>query len=542
MPIYVVGMDYGTDSVRAVLYDITNKCEIHNAVSLYPRWAEGKYSSGVKSQFRHHPLDYIECTESVLEEISKKCPDPKAICSIGIDTTASTPCLVDSNLTPLSLLPQFAENPDAMFILWKDHTSQEESKEIVSYIKEIGAPYLNISGGQYSSECYWSKMLHVLRGNKELQDATFCSLELCDWITVMLTGCKDIQELRASRCVAGAKQMWAEEWGGYPPKEFFDHFDKSLWKIVENYPKEKFYCHNTAGKISKEYAAKYGFSENLIVSVAQVDSHSGGVGAGCCHKKVAITLGTSAGAMVVVPKEQMQGVIVDGVFSQVLDSILPDMIGFEVGLSAFGDIYGWFKGIISLPAKEILGLEDDIYDSKILPYLNEKASRIEPRLDAPIATDYLNGRRSPNPKDYISAAIAGLKLGTKAEDIYYSLVEASAFAFRSIFNLLERYNIEIDEIVAIGGISQKSTFAMQMLSDVLGKSIKVADCPYATAMGAVINASVAAGIFESVTQAQNALNPKTLRIYTPNTQHKEIIDKRYRLYQTLSERTEEILN
>ena len=230
--LYVIGIDYGTDSVRALLADAESGEEIAVAVCNYSRWGRGLYCDTAKSQFRQHPLDYLEGLEQVLRQVIAQCPAPEAIRAIAVDTTASTPCLVDRTCTPLSLTAGYEENPDAMFVLWKDHTAQRESEEINALCARGEINYARRSGNHYSSECFWSKVLHLLRGSERLRRDAWAVVELCDWIPAVLTGCRAMEDLRSGLCAAGSKVMWAEEWGGYPPEEFFAGLDPVLLPIL----------------------------------------------------------------------------------------------------------------------------------------------------------------------------------------------------------------------------------------------------------------------------------------------------------------------
>ena len=305
--LYVIGIDYGTDSVRALLADAESGEEIAVAVCNYSRWGRGLYCDTAKSQFRQHPLDYLEGLEQVLRQVIAQCPAPEAIRAIAVDTTASTPCLVDRTCTPLSLTAGYEENPDAMFVLWKDHTAQRESEEITALCARGEINYARRSGNHYSSECFWSKVLHLLRGSERLRRDAWAVVELCDWIPAVLTGCRAMEDLRSGLCVAGSKMMWAEEWGGYPPEEFFAGLDPVLLPVLRRLPVRTYGCDTPAGTLSPEWAAKLGLSEQVVIGVGNVDCHSGAVGAGICHGTVVLNLGTSACYMAVMPPEKMGG-------------------------------------------------------------------------------------------------------------------------------------------------------------------------------------------------------------------------------------------
>ena len=248
--LYVIGIDYGTDSVRALLADTESGEGIAVAVCNYSRWGRGLYCDTAKSQFRQHPLDYLEGLEQVLRQVIAQCPAPEAIRAIAVDTTASTPCLVDRTCTPLSLTVGYEENPDAMFVLWKDHTAQREAEEITALCARSEVNYARHSGNHYSAECFWAKCLHLLRGSRRLRRDAYAMVELCDWIPAVLTGADNPSAIRASHCAAGSKQMWAEAWGGFPPEAFFEALDPALLPIVRNISKTNRTCDHAAGTIT----------------------------------------------------------------------------------------------------------------------------------------------------------------------------------------------------------------------------------------------------------------------------------------------------
>ena len=500
--LYVIGIDYGTDSVRALLADAESGEGIAVAVCNYSRWGRGLYCDTAKSQFRQHPLDYLEGLEQVLRQVIAQCPAPEAIRAIAVDTTASTPCLVDRTCTPLSLTVGYEENPDAMFVLWKDHTAQRESEEITALCACGEINYARRSGNHYSSECFWSKVLHLLRGSERLRRDAWAVVELCDWIPAVLTGCRAMEDLRSGLCAAGSKVMWAEEWGGYPPEEFFAGLDPVLLPILlpilRRLPVRTYGCDTPAGTLSPEWAAKLGLSEQVVIGVGNVDCHSGAVGAGICHGTVVLNLGTSACYMAVMPPEKMGDRMVEGIFGQVDGSILPGMVGFEAGMSAFGDVYAW------------------------------------------LATDYLNGRRSPYPCNRLTGSVVGLNLSATAPELYYAFAEATVFATKAILDHLAENGVEIGRLVGIGGISQKSPFVMQLLADVTGMAIEVSGSAHSCALGAVVHAAAAAGLYPSVGAAQRALCPSVARVYTPDAAKSGILALRYERYRALGAFTENL--
>lgn len=352
---YVIGLDYGTDSVRALLVDALTGREIDSEVALYPRWNKGLYSDPRVARFRQHPKDYLEALRQAVRAVTGRHADlAPYVRALSVDTTASTPCLTDRAGVPLSLHEEYAENPDAMFVLWKDHTGQAECEEINALCARSEINYACHSGNYYSAECFWSKVLHLLRRDEALRRDAWSVVELCDWIPAVLTGCPDAASVKMGHCVCGSKLMWAEEWGGYPPEKFFAELDPVLLPVLHHLPNVNYGCDVAAGTLTGEWASELGLPAGIPVGVGCIDSHSGAVGAGIRYGTVVLNLGTSACYMAVMPPEAMGDKIVEGIFGQVDGSILPRMIGFESGLSAFGDVYAWFKRLLCWPLREIL--------------------------------------------------------------------------------------------------------------------------------------------------------------------------------------------
>lgn len=551
---YVIGLDYGSDSVRATLVDAHTGEQAAEAVHAYRRWAQGLYCDAANSRFRQHPLDYLEGLEAVISGVLDARRDlAPYVRAIAVDTTASTPCLADEHLMPLALQERYKDNPDAMFVLWKDHTGEAEAEEINRACKESAVDYSKFTGYNYSPECFWAKVLHLLRQSDELRRDAYTVVEECDWIPALLTGNTDPAKHKMGHCCVGQKMFWSEEWGGFPPREFFERIDKRLLPILDTLHPAKYTCDHAYGTLSKEWAEKFGLSEEVKIGVGNVDSHQGAIGAGVAYKTAVLTLGTSAGCMAVMPKEKLGGRIIDGVFGQVDSCILPGMVGFEVGLSAFGDVYAWLKRTLLYPACTILAnttllppeqrkavIEE--MEDKIMAQLTADAQALPLREDAPFATDWLNGRRSPAPNAKLWGSLMGLRLATTAPELYYALVEATAFAFRAIIDHLIKNGLEIENLIGVGGIAQKSPFVMQMLADITGKSIHVSSCKQAAAHGSAICASVVAGIYPTIEAAQRALCRPTVRTYEPNRAVAEHFDRRYALYRKADKFTNSLVS
>ena len=743
---YVIGLDYGTDSVRALLVDALTGREIDSEVALYPRWNKGLYSDPRVARFRQHPKDYLEALRQAVRAVTGRHADlAPYVRALSVDTTASTPCLTDRAGVPLSLHEEYAENPDAMFVLWKDHTGQAECEEINALCARSEINYACHSGNYYSAECFWSKVLHLLRRDEALRRDAWSVVELCDWIPAVLTGCPDAASVKMGHCVCGSKLMWAEEWGGYPPEKFFAELDPVLlpvlhhlpnvnygcdvaagtltgewaselglpagipvgvgcidshsgavgagirygtvvlnlgtsacymavmppeamgdkivegifgqaeceeinalcarseinyachsgnyysaecfwskvlhllrrdealrrdaWSVVElcdwipavltgcpdaasvkmghcvcgsklmwaeewgGYPPEKFFaeldpvllpvlhhlpnvnygCDVAAGTLTGEWASELGLPAGIPVGVGCIDSHSGAVGAGIRYGTVVLNLGTSACYMAVMPPEAMGDKIVEGIFGQVDGSILPRMIGFESGLSAFGDVYAWFKRLLCWPLREILARTELVdaptrdrliaeTEAGIMDALTQGAAALPLRADAPLATDWLNGRRSPFADSSLTGTLTGLNLSTSASEIYYAFAEATAFATKHILDHMRDNGVRIDRLIGVGGIAQKSPFVMQLLADTTGMRIDVSDCKQAGAMGAVVHAATIAGLYPSVTEAQQALCAPASRSYVPDVSRQAVLNERYTRYRAVGAFTERLKN
>lgn len=550
---FVIGLDYGSDSVRAVLVDAHSGEQIAEAVHAYERWKQGLYCDAAESRFRQHPKDYLEGLHVVLHGILDPHPEiAPLVRAISVDTTASTPCLTDEHLQPLSLRDEFKDNPDAMFVLWKDHTGVEEAAEIERACAASPINYTQVSGYHYSAECFWAKVLHLLRTNADIRREARSVVECSDYITATLTGTTDPAKNRMGHCNAAQKMFWSEDWGGFPPEEFFASLDEALLPILHTMNANKYTCDKPYGTIAAEWADELGLNRDVVVGCGNVDSHQGAIGAGVAYKTAMINLGTSGCCMFVIPHEQLQGRIIDGVFGQADSCILPGLVGFEVGLSAFGDAYAWLRRTLAYPTLEILAKSDKVDEQtrealveemmdKILVRLGEDAARLPHREDAPFATDWFNGRRSPDPNQNLWGSLMGLRLSTGAPELYYAIVEATALAMKTIVDHLAERGIEFDSFIGVGGISQKSPFVMQMLADAIGKDIRVSECKQSCALGSAICASVVAGIYPTIEDAQHALCRPTIRTYSPDAEHRALLEKRHAMYRAAGRFTESMM-
>ncbi len=524
---YTIGVDYGTDSVRSLIVNTQTGEEAASAVFAYPRWKKGLYCDPSKNQFRQHPLDYLEGLEYTIKEALKKAPGVAGnVVGISVDTTGSTPCAIDEHGTPLSLTPGFEENPNAMFILWKDHTAVKEADEINEKASKWPIDYRKYEGGIYSSEWFWSKILHVSRHDFGVLRAAYSWVEHCDWIPAVLTGNTRPALIRRSRCAAGHKAMWHEEFGGLPSDEFLSSLDPVLGGLRDRLYRETYTVDMPAGKLTREWAEKLGLPPGITVGVGAFDAHLGAVGAEIKPYYLSKVMGTSTCDMLVVPAEEAGDKLVAGICGQVDGSIVPGMLGMEAGQSAFGDIYAWFKNILLWPAENILAkssLVDEPLKQKLISEmadnmiagLSEAAAKVPVEESGVLAIDWMNGRRTPDANQNLKGAIAGLSLGTDAPRIFRALVEATAFGSKAITDRYLEEGIRIDGVVALGGVAKKSPLVMQIVSDVMNMPIKVARSEQACALGSAMAAAVASGIYATTLEAQEKMGSGCEMEYHP---------------------------
>jgi L-ribulokinase len=551
---YVIGLDYGSDSARAIVVNALTGETLATSVKAYPRWSEGKYCNPAINQYRQHPQDYLDVLEATVREALAKSPAGTAekVVGIAFDTTGSTPAFTDATGTPLAMLPEFAENPNAMFVLWKDHTAIKEAAEINKLSKEWETDYTAYEGGIYSSEWFWAKALHVLREDENVRAKAYSIVEYCEWLPAVLTGATTSAEIVRSRCACGHKAMWHEKWGGLPSEEFLTALDPLLSGFRDRLFTDTETADKPVGKLTKEWAGRLGLSTDVVVAGGAYDCHMGAVGAGVTQNTLVRVIGTSTCDVMVASYEEIGKKLIKGICGQVDGSVIPGMIGLEAGQSAFGDIYAWFKRVLEFPIKNIIGQTTLIDEEtkakliaeatdKIIVELTKEAEKIPISESAVVATDWMNGRRTPDANQLLKGAITGITLGTTAPHIYRALVEATAFGTKAIVDRFVSEGLKIDNIIGIGGIALKSPFVMQTMSDVLNMPIKVCNTDQACALGAAMFAATAAGVYTRIEDAIKAMNSGFAKEYLPNKENTEIYQTLYDKYLRLGKFTEKEL-
>lgn len=551
----VLGIDYGTDSCRVVVIDAANGAELAQAVAPYPRWAKGLYCDSAQNIFRQHPLDYVETLIAATRTIAAVPSGAELLANvrgIAVDTTGSTPCAVNAQLVPLALLPGFEDDPDAMFILWKDHSAIEAADRINeaarAWVAAGGPDYLHYEGGIYSSEWFWAKAAHIVGTNKNVAAATVSFVEHCDWMPALLTGLTSLggtlppesatrdvfAQLKRSRCAMGHKAMWHEDFGGYPDDAFLAQVNSELPKIKNTLGPATFPSDTVFGTLSEDWAEKLGIPAGIPVAVGALDAHVGAVGGGVEEGVLLKVMGTSTCDMIVGPASEKT---VSGICGQVDGSIIPGMLGYEAGQSAFGDIYAWFRDLLLWPLEKIAQDQSPNCQAAaahvkdmLMVWLEEEAATIAPGSTGVVALDWMNGRRTPDANQKLKGALANLSLGTTAPMIYRALIEATAFGSRAIIDRFIEEGVRIEKIRAIGGVARKSKLVMRIVADVLGKPVEIVSSDQCVALGAGMFASVAAGIYRNIPEAQKVMRPAIEAVVEPNLDNVPIYEALYQRY------------
>jgi len=532
---YALGMDFGTNSCRSLIVDITNGIEVGTSVFPYPSGTDGVFIDEKEPNLaRQNPRDYLigmeESVKSALNRAQKNDPDfdPKFIIGIGIDTTGSSPVPVNEQGIPLCMLPGFEDNKDAMVWLWKDHSSHEEAAQITELAQDRRPQYLEKIGGVYSSEWFWSKIWHCKNVAPDVFDSAYSFVEICDYIPAVLSGDTKPGHIKRSVCAAGHKAMYGKEWGGLPDEDFLKALDPELFNLRKRLYQYAYPSDEIAGKLSPEWAQRLGLQEGIAIAVGAFDAHMGGVGAGVREGTLVKILGTSTCDILVSPKQK--GTLkIPGVCGIVDGSVLPGYYGIEAGQSAVGDIFLWFVEKIA-PARYGKNADEKFLN------LDRQASNQKPGEHGLLALDWNHGNRTILVDVRLSGLIMGQTLHTESHDIYRALIESTAFGALTIINRIQKYGVSIKDIVNCGGLAAKSSFLMQTYADILGRPMKVSRSDQTPALGAALFGAVAAGKeksgYQSAEEAQKKMTG-VKKVYHPHPEHHEIYNKIYPLYKKL---------
>ena len=530
---YALGLDFGTNSVRALVVDIGNGNEVGTAIYGYPGGDAGILLDPKDANLaRQNPADWIIGIETVvpaaLAEAKKKVKGFALadVVGIGVDTTGSTPLPVDRAGKPLALYKELRKNLNAQAWLWKDHTGHAEAAEITALAAAEHPEYLAKCGGTYSSEWFWSKILHCLRTDPKVASAAFSWVECADYIPGLLTGIADPLKMKRSRCAAGHKAMFNDKWGGLPVKAFLAKLDPRLSELRDRLYNKTYTSDIPAGGLTKDWAKKLGLRPGIAVAVGSFDAHLGGVGSGVETGRFVKIIGTSTCDICVWPASKRLP-DVPGLCGIVDGSVLPGYLGLEAGQSAVGDIFNWFVNVIE-PGGPKKGSH---------AALTRKAAALKPGESGLLALDWHNGNRTVLVDQRLTGLLVGMTLHTKPEEIYRALIEATAFGALTIIRRFEEYGIKIRDVVNCGGIAEKNPLVMQIYADVTGLPMKVARSGQTCALGAAMAGAVAAGKrgggHATFAEAQAAMGGVKKTVYRPHAPNHKVYLELYALYRTL---------
>jgi len=525
---YTIGLDYGTNSVRALIVNTANGREVGTAVWEYEHGTHGVILSKDPNLARQHPADYLKGAEVTIRRALAQARrngrgfKPDQVVGIGVDTTGSTPLPVDAEGQPLAFKKKFANNLAAMAWLWKDHTSVAEAAEITALAREIRPHYLAKCGGTYSSEWFFSKILHCLRTAPEVFEAAHTWVELADYVPAALTGTEHPDRLTVGICAAGHKAMYNDAWGGYPDEEFLGRLDPALAELRKRLRPKAYTIDRSVGTLTPQWAKRTGLRPGIPVAVGAFDAHLGAVGSGITPGTLVKIIGTSTCDMMIWPLDQPLADI-PGLCGIVPESILPGYFGLEAGQSAVGDIFNWFVNYIQ-PG----GPKNGSHEA-----LTRAAAKLKPGESGLLALDWNNGNRTILVDQRLTGLLLGQTLYTTPGEIYRALIEATAFGALTIINRFEEYGVKVEQIVNCGGIAEKNPLVMQIYADVTGRPMKISRSAQTCALGAAIAGAVVAGVHKDYASAQKAMTGLKPRVFKPNPAAHEVYRQLYPLYRTL---------
>ena len=525
-PAFTVGVDFGTNSARAVVVDCADGRALGTAVAGYPSGERGVLLEEHDPHLaRQHPGDYVEALRaSVRGALDAAAREPgfsrERVVAIGTDTTGSTPLPVDASCRPLGMEPSFRDHLAAQAWLWKDHTGAEEAAAITEAARQHAPKYLAPIGGTYSSEWFWSKIWHCLKVAPDVFDAAASWVELADFVPAVLAGVTDPRDVQRCVCAAGHKAMYSAAWGGLPDKAFLARLDPKLADLRDRLYEHASPADRPAGQLCASWAAALGLREGIPVAMGGFDAHYGAVGAGIRTGTLVKIIGTSTCDCAIAPTTSAVPDI-PGICGIVDGSIMPGYYGIEAGQSAVGDLLQWWVA-------EVCQGDESLHAD-----LSAEAARLAPGETGLLALDWNNGNRTILVDPRLTGLLVGQTLHTTRADVYRALIEATAFGARAIVERLVERGVPIERVVCCGGIAEKNDLFMQIYADVLGRPMLIAGTPQAPALGAAISAAVAARVYPGFEAAQERMTSLKAKRFTPDPTAVPVCDELYGLYREL---------
>jgi L-ribulokinase len=529
---YSIGLDFGTNSVRALVVDVADGREIASSTWDYAHGVAGIVLDTDRPDLaRQHPADYLRGIEVTVRQALEYAATEsdfslRSVIGIGIDTTGSTPLPLDQNGHALGLTPGYSNDKNALAWLWKDHTSHAEAQEITAAAARCRPQYLAKCGGRYSSEWFWAKLLRCARVAPDVFKAAHTWVELADWVPAILCGTTQPQALRRGVCAAGHKALYSAAWGGYPDEEFLKALDPALARVRRTLPSRTLSIAEPAGVLSQEWATKLGLPAGIPVAVGAFDAHLGAIGAGVDEGTLVKIIGTST-CDIMVSSMERELCDIPGLCGIVAESVLPGFYGLEAGQSAVGDIFNWWVGVI-----QPRGKEEGSHEA-----LTDGASRLSPGESGLLGLDWHNGNRTVLVDQRLTGAMLGMTLHTTPAEIYRALIESTAFGARVIMERFEENGVAVKRIVNCGGIAARNPLVMQIYADVLNRPVAISRSTQTCALGAAIAGAVVAGSerggHANYAKAINAMTGVQDKVYTPHPQSVAVYEKLYRLYRSL---------
>ena len=520
---FTLGIDYGTNSVRALVVRCADGAELGACIVNYPSGSQGVLLDPRDHHLaRQHPGDYLfgleKSVRGALAQAKKtRGFDPAKVIGLGVDTTGSSPIPVDAQNVPLALSPKWKKNLQAQCWLWKDHTSHREAAQITALAAQHRPHFIAKCGNTYSSEWFWSKIWHCRNVAPKVFAAAHSWVELCDWIPSVLAGVTDPTRIKRGICAAGHKALYSADWGGLPDKEFLTLLDPALADLRDRLYATAHDATESAGALSASWAKKLGLPAGLPIAIGEFDVHYGAIGCGVAEGTLVKIIGTSTCDCGVVPLSKNVADI-PGICGIVPGAILPGFYGIEAGQSAVGDIFKWWVEVVCGG------------DVTRHAQLTAEVAKQKPGASGLLALDWHNGNRTILVDPLLTGALLGTTLHTTPAEIYRALIEATAFGARAIIERIREYGVPIDRVVCAGGIAEKNPLLMQIYADVTGCTMHVAGSSQACALGSAISAAVLAGAHPDFPTAQRQMTSLKKISYRPKPAARKTYDQLYALY------------